>query len=282
MDYAKPGPYPLVKLIESVPKWQRDPVKFFREELNVDPIDYQCEISQSLANPSVDAVAVRSGNGVGKSFIAACATIWFTYSFFPSLCVTTAPTWTQVENILWREVASRFARAPQLGMKSLKTKFELEPDQYAMGLSTDQPERFQGLHSPNILVIIDEASGVDDTIFHAIEGLTTSAHVKVLLLGNPTQLSGEFYDAFNKRASSYKRYRISAYDSPNVRAGQIVLPGLATIASIERKQKLWGKDSDLFRVRVDGDFPRTSANSLFPLDWILSAMQDSSAEARAA
>ena len=97
-----------------------------------------------------------------------------------------------------------------------KTSLELSPNHYALGLSTDSPERFQGFHEENILFIVDEASGVHEDVYEAIEGSMTSRRARLLLIGNPTSVSGTFYKAFHQNRTQYKKIHISAFDTPNL------------------------------------------------------------------
>jgi hypothetical protein len=81
---------------------------------------------------------------------------------------------------------------------------------FAMGLSTNDPSRFQGFHAPYILVVVDEACGVGAEIFEAIAAITVSDNAHVLLIGNPTDPNTEFYKAFQSPA--YNKIHISAFD----------------------------------------------------------------------
>lgn len=179
-------------------------------------------------------------------------------------------TWHQVENLLWREMHHIYnlAKYP-LGGQLLHTRLEIDKQWFAIGLSTDQPERFQGYHAENILLVVDEASGVGQGIFEAAEGFLTSRNAKLLLIGNPTKLSGEFYDAF--RSPLYHKIHISAYDSPNVKGDGEYRPYLVTKEWVEEKIVKWGENSPLWNTRVIGEFPEQSDDTLIPLAWVEAA-----------
>ena len=55
--------------------------------------------------------------------------------------------------------------------------------------------RFQGFQG-RLLTVVDEAHGVKADFWDAIEGIRAGGDVRVLALGNPTIVSGPFYDAF--------------------------------------------------------------------------------------
>lgn len=249
---------------------RRDPVFFVRRVLGGDPWEKQVEVLNAVRNHR--RVAVRACHGVGKTKVAAWVALWFLYCHRNSKVITTAPTWHQVENLLWREIHAAHAtsRIP-LGGKVLQTQIELGKQWFALGLSTDKPERFQGFHAENILLIVDEASGVDQRIFEAAEGFLTSPGAKLLLIGNPTQLSGEFYNAF--RSPLYHKIHISAFDSPNLKAGKVVRPYLVTPEWVEEKRIQWGEDSPMWYSRVLGEFPEQGDDTLIPLAWIEAAQR---------
>ncbi len=134
-----------------------------------------------------------------------------------AMVITTAPTQRQVRDLLWREIRSLYYRnAALIGGTIGRTTLELGPHHFATGLSTDSPERFQGFHETNILFVVDEASGVREEIYEAIEGSMTSRRVRLLLIGNPTSLTGTFYKAFHQQRAQYKTIHISAFDTPNL------------------------------------------------------------------
>ena len=108
-------------------------------------------------------------------------------------------------------------------------RFDFAPNRYAYGFSTNTEDRFQGFHSGNILVIVDEASGVDEFIYYAIEGVTTADNSKLLLIGNPHGYAGTFYNAFNKNRKQFHTVHISAFDTPAFTNAGITAENIADI-----------------------------------------------------
>lgn len=251
---------------------QRDPVCFCRHILGVEPWGKQVEVLRGLRDH--DRVAVRSGHGTGKSFIASCAALWFLYSFYPAKVVTTAPTQNQVRDILWSEIRRLYARARvPLGGKALEERIRLGDDAFAVGVSTDTPERFQGFHSEHLLVILDEAPGVREEIWEAAETLLTGRVGKILAIGNPTRPRGLFYNAFAP-GSDWHTLRISCLDSPNLRVPEGTpppYPRLVTPRWIESRRRDWGEESPLWQSRILGEFPDDAGSTLIPRTWIETA-----------
>ena len=189
-------------------------------------------------------VAVKSGNGLGKGFCAAAAVLWFLYAHEGgAIVLSTAPTFRQVRHILWRQIHRLYRPvAKELGGKMLDTRWEIADDRYAMGLSADSGDQFQGFHSPNMFIVVDEAEGVSDEIYEAIESVMTSAGPLLLLIGNPTTVSGAFRRAFHEEREIYHRITISALESPNVESGRTEFPGLTTSRWVEERRRIWGEE----------------------------------------
>ena len=110
-----------------------------------------------------------------------------------------------MREILWRELAQPIHARSRLDRResSLAPDSNSAPKRYAYGFSTNTEDRFQGFHSGNILVIVDEASGVDEFIFNAIRGVITAKNSRLLLIGNPHGYAGTFYDAFHKNRKRF-------------------------------------------------------------------------------
>ena len=101
-------------------EWRANPVMFAKDVLNVELDPLQQEILMAL--PDNDRLAVRSGNGPGKTFLSSIAALWFFCCFYLSAVITTAPTWPQVELLLWKEIRDNISRSDLL-----KPAIELAP-----------------------------------------------------------------------------------------------------------------------------------------------------------
>jgi len=197
---------------------------------------------------------------------------WWLTSFAYSIVVTTAPTFRQVEKIIWQEIRTGVKNCKfNLGGSMLKTSWMIDDLWYAFGFATKTPDNFQGLHSEHVLIIVDEASGVNEEIFEAIEGVMTSENCRLLAIGNPTESSGKFYEMF--RDKTFNKIHISAFDLPNVKQKANVIKGLTTWEWVEDKKKRWGEHSPVYQSRVLGLFPKTSSHQVVPLSWVEKAIE---------
>jgi len=111
--------------------------------------------------------------------------------------ITTAPTFTQVKNVLWKEIAALKRRAKEnnfaIGGELNQTEWKLNEEWWALGISTNEADRFQGFHSEHLMGIFDEGSGVAKPIWDAMNGLLPE---KWLVIGNPLSPLGPYYDCF--------------------------------------------------------------------------------------
>lgn len=256
-----------------------DPVAFAQQTLAFTPWSKQIEVMHSVRDQ--DRTAVRACHGVGKTAVAAQIALWFLGTRPNSRVITTAPTWAQVERLLWVQIRSAVARAHQAGKghvfpKPNKTALEIADDWFALGLSTNQPERFQGHHADHLLLIVDEASGVDESIFEAAEGFLTAEGAKVLLIGNPTRIGGQFHRCFTSERARWNQIHISVLDSPNY-TGEPVPPHVARslprASWAEEARAAWGEDSPMYQVRALGNFPSHAENAVIPLILVEQAQQ---------
>jgi hypothetical protein len=253
-----------------------NPASFFVDNLGMRPWSKQIEIAEALRDH--DRVTVATSHKIGKSAIAASIGAWFYSSVDDARVIMTSSTLRQVQEILWREMTIRWRHAkrgqcvhcanlerytrreipcphghPLVGEFSsvAMTGLVASDMREIKGFTAQDAEKMAGISSPALLYICDEASGVADAIFAAIEG-NRAGGAKILLLGNPTRNDGEFYLSHHEK--TYHRITVSAYETPNAVAGWKVIPGLAERSWIEEKIEDWGEDSAEFMVRALGKF----------------------------
>ena len=269
-----------------------DPVSFSKGILGHDVWETPRQILHSVATR--DLTAVKACHASSKTFTAADAALWWVTHFPDGLVVTTAPTWTQVEKLLWGNIKNALKTSKIKYPEPLKTELKLGDNNYILGISTDEGVRFQGWHG-TILIILDEAPGVLPQIYEAIEGIRSGGKVHVLLLGNPTYAAGPFFEAFTKNRRFWSTFTISAFNSPNFRqlhlfdpeknyrvgSGPInlldpdltdadlesfeVRPYLIKPKWVREKYVLWGPTHALWQSKVLGNFPDNAEDALLGL-----------------
>lgn len=248
--------------------WRRDPVTFVRQVLGVTDIEpWQVTGLQNYATE--DHISVRSGHGVGKSAWLAWCIIHFTVTHFPCKVPCTAPTKHQIEDVLWGELAL-WRRRMHKGLADLfevtseRMYLKLAPDEcfaVARTARPDNPDALQGFHSEHIMFVVDEASGVPDLIFQPLEGALSTPGAKSIMAGNPTKPRGYFYDSHHKNRAQFCPMRVSCQESSRV-----------SPAYIKKMADQYGIESNVYKVRVLGDFPAEAADILIPLTMAESAV----------
>ena len=239
------------------------PADFVVDVIGAEPTPQQAQVLNALAHNT--AVAVKSGHGIGKTSVEAWAVIWFLVLHPYAKVPCTAPTGHQLDDILWPELNYWLGKSRVKGILEW-TKTRLSVNGYnetwfSVPRSANLPENLQGFHAKHVLFVIDEASGVDQAIMDVVEGALTNDGARLLMCGNPTKLSGTFYDAFHKDRSLYRSFSFSAEDSPLVSAEYC--------ARIAQK---YGRESDVYRIRVLGEFPKGTPDTLIRLDEVLQAV----------
>ncbi len=253
-------------------KYQIDPVYFFENFLKSGPLwDKQVEIAEAVRDH--ERVTVRSANGMGKDWVSARISLWFTYVFPPAIALTTAPTGRQVEKLLWKEIRSAHAGSIIKLADCLNTDLKISPDWYMTGFSSKpgETETAQGFHSPNMFVCSDEASGLARSHFYAVDGILTSENVRWLLISNPMANDGYFFETFTM--DNWHKIHIDAWDSPNVKAKKVIIPGLTTYDWVMKRTKEYGEGSALEQIKIRGNFAEEGEQNLISIK-ILSEAQD--------
>lgn len=252
-----------------VADYYNDPVLFVREVLGVDPDEWQIKFLEAIARGD-RKITVRSGHGVGKSTASSWAMLWFFLTRSPVKVVVTAPTSAQLFDALFAELKRWVNELPDLLQQMVTVKqdrvvFNAAPDEMFISARTsraEQPEALQGIHSDHVMLVADEASGVPEQVFEAAAGSMSGHSAVTLLLGNPTRSSGFFYDTHNRLASEWTVFKVGCQESPRVSDEYV-----AEMAS------RYGEDSNAFRVRVLGEFPRSDDDTMIPMELIESARQ---------
>lgn len=273
--------------------WRQDPERYARERLGLKPTWQQRKILNAIAEEGAK-VSVRSGHGTGKTGASAGSVFWFIECFDYPKIPCTAPTSHQLRDVLWAELGKWTRRSDEVSRRLgvhprlwLSNMFTLTADRlydpsaktewFAVARTSgrDNPDALQGFHASDveisddgtqaiersdeaghILFVVDEASGVHDDVFVVAEGALSSPGSRLLLLGNPTKAKGYFALSHREHRSSFTTIHLKSADSP------LVDPDYR-----EKLVKRWGENSNVVRVRADGDFPKQDDDVLIAFEW---------------
>jgi len=277
----------------SLRKVVADPVLFAIHILGSTLWEREAEILQSIRTHR--RTAVKAAHAVGKTFILAISALWWLARYPDGIVLITSPTLRQVRTVLWLEIHRLVGRAKVPYPKLKTTELKLRDDNnFAIGFSTNQAENFQGYHGKHVLIIADEAPGIDSAIWDAVAGVMAGGKVHIVMAGNPTVPSGAFYDAFTKERGLWNCFTISAFDSPNLKGLSLEelldldpaeggpldrnpFPYLATRRWVRDQYFAWWHGSESsspkWLSRVLAQFPDQAQNALIKMIWLERATQ---------
>ena len=212
-------------------------------------------------------VAAKSGTTCGKTTLLATKAIWFLTTRKESKVVCTAPTGHQLEDLLFAEMQAWIRRIKFEPLKNAlrvisgKIYIEGYRDWYivARTIPKDSKDKLgdvlAGFHAPWLCFLIDESAGVPDACFKGIEGSMIQKNVHCIMAGNPTRSNGFFFDAFNKNKMHWSRVTLSSERSPFTKSEYI-----------QRIRNLHGEDSDFYRTKILGEFPKGGSSCIITTD----------------
>ena len=276
--------------------YKRDIRMWAKDKLGLHLWSKQVEIAEALIDNK--KVAVKSCHGSGKSFFAAVVVCWWvdTRQGTPNIVVSTAPTYEQVNKILWEYVRANHTSAKLIAEENGTVAFlgkVTQDDEWkgpdgtvlAFGRKPSDTNQhgFQGIHRSNgVLAVLDESGGLADTIWTGVDTITTGRHDRILAIGNPDDIATEFGRIWHPRAKkkdgsekefankedTWYKITISAFDTPNFTGEYMpdgAKAGMVTPAWVEDKKSKWGEDSPRYKSKVLGEFSEDSSSTLFSL-----------------
>lgn len=287
------------RLYPSSSKYKTNPTLWVNEVVNEYVWEMQIRILDAIRDHK--QVAIRSCHASGKSHIMSRGIGWWldprVHALGSAFAVTTAPSWPQVNAILWRYLKKLHGKAKLPGRITMEAQWHMsEPgskyrvndpseELIAMGRKpADYDENaLQGIHAMYVLGVIDEANGVPKQLFDAMLAITTNDFSRVVAIGNPDDPATHFAEickpdsgwhvidipAFITPGISQDfceefdlPYIKAEYEIPKEDTPEELLQVLVTENWIRARAKDWGVGSPLWESRVMGRFPQVSDDTL--------------------
>lgn len=252
------------------------------------PEAWQLEILEHVRDGIIDLseaivrVSIRSGHGIGKSAMVSMLILWAMLKE-DMRGVVTANSERQLRTKTWAELGKWFnmyigkdlfrltatSLFPADRNKLLTWRIDMIP------WSEHNATAFQGLHNQGnrILIVFDEASEIPAVIWQTADGALSDANTQIIWFaaGNPTENSGEFYNIhqsgpFDEEGRNLNPWFTRAIDSRSV--------SFSNKKELERKIAAdpEGLSSDIIRVRILGEFPRSGFSNFISRAMVLEAM----------
>lgn len=229
------------------------------------------QVGQHLRNPATRhqpcQIAISSGHGIGKSALISMIINWALSTCEEAKVVVTAGTGDQLRTKTVPEVSKWFhqalnqnwwdVQAKSIRFNSAKLQAVWRAD--FITWSEHNTDAFAGLHNKGkrILLVFDEASAIGNKVWEVAEGALTDENTEIIWLafGNPTQSTGRFRSCFGQFSKYWKTFQIDSRQVEGTNKEQY-----------KRWLESYGEDSDFFRVRVRGEFPRSGTNQFIAPD----------------
>jgi hypothetical protein len=232
-------------------------------------------------------VGVESATGTGKTYWLARLVFWFLDVYKDALVVTSAPKQDQLKLNLWAEIGKEFHKFKHLhpnaymnflnirvdGLqervadeKSLENSWQAVGFVAGTGADEESATKARGFHRKDMLIIIEESSGMNNAVVTAFKNTSTGGNNVIVAVGNPNSEIDPLHQFCTSGIAN--AYRISALDFPNVVLNKEIVAGAVTTGSIELRKKDYGEDSPLYAAMVRGISPAQSAHSLIKYAWI--------------
>ena len=246
--------------------WQMDFLIQLRKSL-IACRDKKPRVAGGLVTNTV-RMAVSSGHGVGKTAIMAIVLQWWMATRPHPQAVVTAGTKTQLGTKTWREL-KKWQDVCMVGhwFDHTATQFKLkaDPDTWfatAIPWSEHNPQAFAGTHERYVAYMFDEATTITSGIWETSEGaFTTEGPHLWLVFSNPEDATGRFRECWTTHRDRWITFEVDARNS-RLTNKELIAEWLAT----------YGEDSDFFRVRVRGMFPRTGPQQFITNDEVETAV----------
>ena len=241
---------------------------FIKEILHAELEEWQLEVVEALDNGETK-ISIRSGHGVGKTMLCAVLALHFLCFRDDVKIIVTSPSADQMKDGLIPEINKWRHRLPEWMGRSLNGTSERLvrlPNDKSNFISfrtarKENPEALAGVHATHVMIIVDEASGVDEAIYETGQGALSTLGSIALLIGNPTNPTGFFHKTQTLLADLWWTKRVSCMDSTQVDPSYII-----------SQARTYGVDSREYRVRVLGEFPEGGADAVIPRAYVSSAL----------
>ncbi len=259
------------QLTAFIDRYRGDIVAFVREVLHAEPWPWQLEVLAEYQKRN-RRISIRSGHRVGKTTCLAWMILHHAMCFFPQKVQVTAPTEKQLYNALWAEV-KKWHHAFKAQVPELAALLDIKHDSMvflpAPGLSfttcatsrAETPEALSGIHSDWVLLIGDEASGIPEQVFEAAVGSMAGKNAITILAGNPVRGQGMFFETHGKLKGDGTK---GTWWTRCVPCAEV--PEQVTADYAEDVAMRYGVNSNVYRVRVLGEFPVSDDDTVIPFD----------------
>ena len=284
------------RLVNAHVEYQTDPIGWAEDKLGIPRYTMEWGILPQYENHEWDGTpnpiavmmnairdwkdcAVEAGTGTNKSYTAAIIILWFLACFPDAEVYTFAPTEDQLKLYIWKNIGilwPRFqAHFPTAELTTLtirmyggtNERWSAHGRAVQLRAGEDVATRAAGMHAEHMLLVYEETPGIDPSVTAAGKNTCTAPHNLRLAIGNPNHQLDTLHRM--TKEAGVVAVRISALDHPNVVTNNAsLIPGAASVVSIEKRRADYGETSPVYQSRVRGISPEQSSDALIRLEWL--------------
>jgi len=244
---------------------------------NLNLTKYQKKILQTIANTTkpINRITIRAPRGAGKTYTAATALLWFIATAEQTATnwavLTTAPVHSQLKDVLWPEfhrLATQTQAIDTNPNKLLEMRYKGDHGlATARTVTKQRAGTIEGIHADKVMIIIDEAKEVPNTIFDSIEGSLSQAGTEnrtaiVIAISTPGAKTGYFYDMHTKKS------RFKHWEPIHIKLKDTIEAGRVSKSWADDMKNSWGETSWQYRNHVLGEFASDDTLAFIFTSWI--------------
>ena len=246
-------------LIALVDRYHDDPRAFIEDMLVIPELDdWQIKVCEMLKEGKT-RIAISSCNGSGKSFLTSALELWWLLCKPLASVSVCSATFSQLYEVHFRLIRSHINDSIIKNYYNTENSTKIclpnsrdEAVIRGVGNNAGRPESIQGQHHGSILGVFDEASGIHQDIYDAMEGNLTTEGATWIAIGNPLKSGTPFHKIFSD--SRWEHIYIDARDCK-----------YTSKLWVDQMIAQYGPDDDRVRARVFGQFPRGAINTVVSL-----------------
>ena len=216
------------------------------------PDPWQAQLLRSLSK----RLLLLCNRQAGKSTVAAALALREALLHPPALVLLLSPSLRQSSE-LFRKVADNFAALGRPAEVSFESVLRIEFANGSRILSLPADEKNIRGFSGAAMLVIDEASRVDDTLYYAVRPMLAVSGGKLVALSTPFGKRGWFYHEWHSE-DAWERVRVTADQCPRIPAEFLE----------EERRKL---GPEWYAQEYECDFSAASGKPMFPVEWLLRA-----------
>jgi Terminase large subunit, T4likevirus-type, N-terminal len=193
--------------------WALDPVLFAREALHFNPDPWQERVLRWAGKQTILNCCRQSGKSTVASILAVHRAV-----FYPESLILLVSSSLRQSSELFRKVANYTDMLPErlalLEDNKLSSTFSNRSRIVSLPSSEATVRGFSGVD----LIIEDEASRVDDSLYSAVRPMLAVSGGRLILMSTPFGCRGHFYTEWTEHSDAWERIEIPASQVPRISA----------------------------------------------------------------